>query len=74
MPADQTNRIAALARHFGLTQSAVTQWRSNGVPVRRMKAVRSFTGGEVTLEEMLPEPARTEGAPAVEVAEAVHVG
>lgn len=49
-------RLTALAAHFGLTQSAVSQWRSNGVPPQRMKAVREFTGGAVTLEEMLPDP------------------
>lgn len=48
-------RLTALAAHFGLTQSAVSQWRSNGVPVGRMKAVRDFTGGAVTLDEMLPD-------------------
>ena len=50
-------RLTALAEHFGLTQSAVSQWRSNGVPPGRMKAVRDFTSGAVTLDEMLPDPA-----------------
>ena len=50
-------RLTALAAHFGLTQSAVSQWRTNGVPPQRMKAVRDFTGGAVTLDDMLPEPA-----------------
>lgn len=49
-------RLTALAQHFELTQSAVSQWRVNGVPPGRMKAVRDFTGGAVTLEEMLPDP------------------
>lgn len=44
-----------MAQHFGLSQSAVSQWRSNGVPPARMKAVRDFTGGEVTLDDMLPD-------------------
>lgn len=48
-------RSARLAEHFELTRSAVTQWRSNGVPTDRMKAVRDFTGGEVTLDEMIPD-------------------
>ncbi|WP_034930830.1 YdaS family helix-turn-helix protein [Candidatus Accumulibacter vicinus] len=47
-------RLTALAAHFGLTQSAVSQWRANGVPPARMKAVREFTGGAVTLDDMLP--------------------
>jgi len=48
-------RLTALAAHFGLTQSAVSQWRTNGVPPARMKAVRDFTANEVTLDEMLPD-------------------
>jgi DNA-binding transcriptional regulator YdaS (Cro superfamily) len=47
-------RLAEMAAHFRVTQSAVCQWRTNGVPPARMKAVRDFTGGEVTLEDMLP--------------------
>lgn len=47
-------RLKALAEHFGLTLSAVSQWRANGVPVGRMRAVRAFTAGQVTLEDMLP--------------------
>jgi len=53
---NEVGRSARLANHFGVTPSAVTQWRSNGVPVERMKAVRDLTGGEVSIEEMLPEP------------------
>lgn len=48
-------RLTAMASHFGLTQSAVSQWRANGIPPGRMKAVRDFTGNEVTLDEMLPD-------------------
>lgn len=48
-------RAARLAEHFAVTPSAVTQWRSNGVPPDRMKAVRDFTDGDVTLEEMIPD-------------------
>ncbi len=47
-------RLTALATHFGLTQSAVSQWRAKGVPPARMKAVRDFSAGAVTLDEMLP--------------------
>lgn len=49
-------RASALAQHFDVTPAAVSQWKQNGVPVRLMKAVRDFTGGAVTLEEMVPEP------------------
>lgn len=54
----ETGRSAKLAAFFDVTPSAVTQWRSNGVPPERMKAVRDFTDGVVTLEEMLPDPPR----------------
>jgi len=48
-------RLTALAAYFGLTQSAVSQWRANGVPLHRMKAVRDFTSGAVSLDEMVPD-------------------
>ncbi len=51
----EVGRSARLASHFGLTPSAVTQWRTNGVPVHRMKAVRDFSHGEVSIEEMIPD-------------------
>lgn len=63
-------RLTALAQHFGLTQSAVSQWRTNGVPLGRMKAVRELTGGDVSLDEMVPDPAwpHPDGRPAIDVA------
>jgi DNA-binding transcriptional regulator YdaS (Cro superfamily) len=58
----ERGRLSKLAAHFELTQSAVSQWRTKGVPVDRMKAVRDFTSGAVTLEDMLPEPAERQEA------------
>lgn len=52
----EKGRAAALAAHFGKTPAAVSQWKTNGVPLHLMKPVRDFTGGAVTLEEMVPEP------------------
>jgi DNA-binding transcriptional regulator YdaS (Cro superfamily) len=52
---NEAGRAAKLASHFGRSASAVSQWRKNGVPVDFMKSVRDFTGGAVTLEEMIPE-------------------
>lgn len=52
----EKGRAAALAAHFGKTPAAISQWKSNGVPLGLMKAVRDFTGGAVTLEELVPEP------------------
>lgn len=64
----EKGRSAAMAAHFGRTRAAISQWRENGVPVGLMKSVRDFTGGEVTLEEMVPEPRPTpEPAPAEQV-------
>jgi len=57
-------RLTALAAHFGLTQSAVSQWRTNGVPPARMKAVRDFTASDVTLDEMLPDAGTAPTPPA----------
>lgn len=52
----EAGRAAAMAAHFRVSRSAVSQWKSNGVPLALMKRVREFTGGEVTLDEMVPEP------------------
>ena len=69
-------RLTALAAHFNLTQSAVSQWRSNGVPPKRMKAVRDFTGGAVSLEDMLeaddPAPAPAPVPPAAQAEPPAH--
>lgn len=51
----EVGRSSRIAQHFGVTPSAVTQWRTNGVPIDSMKEVRSFTNDEVSLEEMLDE-------------------
>lgn len=44
--------VKAMADHFGVTHSAVSQWRGNGVPLLHMQAVHEFTSGAVTLAEM----------------------
>lgn len=46
-------RQTALAGHLGVTQSAVSQWRQNGVPVRHMPAIARFTRRAVTIEDMV---------------------
>lgn len=51
----EKGRAAAMAAHFGKTRAAISQWKTDGVPLAHMKAVREFTGGAVTLEEMVPE-------------------
>lgn len=54
--AAEKGRAAAMAAHFNVSPAAVSQWKTNGVPLANMKAVRDYTAGEVTLEEMVPEP------------------
>lgn len=53
---DEPGRAAALAERFKVSRGAVSQWKTNGVPLAHMKAVRDFTKGVVTLEKMVPEP------------------
>lgn len=67
----EKGRSAALAEHFDRTPSAVSQWKRFGVPVDLMKAVRDFTGGAVTLEEMVPESAQLPD-PAIKKPEGEH--
>lgn len=51
---EEKGRLTTMAEHFGVTKSAISQWQRNGVPKRWMKAVREYTEGAVTLEEMVP--------------------
>lgn len=51
----EKGRAAALASRFDVTPAAISQWKKNGVPLAHMKAVRDFTNGAVSLEEMVPE-------------------
>jgi DNA-binding transcriptional regulator YdaS (Cro superfamily) len=50
----ERGRMSLMAVHFGVTTSAISQWRS-GVPPSKMKAVRAFTKGAVTLDDMVPD-------------------
>jgi DNA-binding Xre family transcriptional regulator len=56
--AAEKGRLTKLAQHFGLTLSAVSQWKANGVPVDHMRAVCELTDGAVGLEDMVPEAAK----------------
>lgn len=62
----ERGRVALVADRFAISMSAVTQWRTNGVPVDRMRDLSSLTNGDVPLEGMLPpihpEPSRAEAA------------
>lgn len=52
---ESPGRATDAARHFQVTPSAISQWAAKGVPVARMKAVRDFTAGAVSLEELVPD-------------------
>jgi DNA-binding transcriptional regulator YdaS (Cro superfamily) len=67
-----SGKALALAEHIGVSVSAVSQWKTNGVPLAHMKAVRDFTGGEVSLEEMVPDPAVELSPAAVKVIETLR--
>jgi hypothetical protein len=53
----QRGRATLIAEHFDISMSAITQWRTNGVPIDRMFAVRDLTHGAVSLEEMVEHAA-----------------
>jgi len=50
-------RHAALAAHLGLSRGRITQIADRGVPIKYLIAVRGFTKGAVTLEEMAAQRA-----------------
>ena len=50
----RAGRSTAMAKHFGRTQSAICQWKTNGVPRSLIRDVLAFTGGEVSLNDMVP--------------------
>jgi hypothetical protein len=49
----ERGRPTLMAAHFNVSISAVTQWRTNGVPVDRMLDVRELTDGAISLDEMV---------------------
>ena len=49
----ERGRYKALADDLGLTVGRVSQMARDGVPKAHLIAVRDFTGGEVSIEEML---------------------
>jgi hypothetical protein len=70
----ESGRMTAMAERFGVNKTAVWGWKVHGVPTARMKAVRDFTGGAVTLEDMVPDPQESQhpaGRPVIDVARPV---
>jgi hypothetical protein len=49
----EIGRPTRTAEHFGVSRSAVSQWRKIGVPRKFMLGVRDYSRGAVTLEEMV---------------------
>lgn len=56
----ERGRLTMVADHFGVTPSAVSQWRANGVPVRLIPVVHELTNSDVPLEELVRRPKRSE--------------
>lgn len=54
-------RAAAMAAHFGVSESAINQWKGK-VPTRRILAVAAYTSNEVSVEEMLAPCAEPSGS------------
>lgn len=52
---DGQGRAARLAAHFGVTRSAVSQWRVNGAPAPYLRAISEFSGGAVSVDELLAD-------------------
>lgn len=46
-------RLSEVAEHFDVSLSAVTQWKTNGVPLDRMFAVRDLSEGVVSIDDMV---------------------
>lgn len=51
---EETGRASAMAAHFGVHRSFISQWRSGEIPVKYMRDVVSYTGGAVTLNDLVP--------------------
>jgi DNA-binding transcriptional regulator YdaS (Cro superfamily) len=46
-------RATATAEHFGVSVSAVSQWRGRGAPVRFWRLISKWTEGAVSVDELL---------------------
>ena len=64
---EERGRGVALAAHLGVDKSMVSQMAGEGehairVPPTHYRAIRNFTNGAVTLEDLLPDPVRAVAA------------
>lgn len=59
----EVGRATALGEHMEASKSSVSQWKSNGAPVHLLRRISDFTGGAVSIEELLADiEARKESA------------
>lgn len=47
--------LSGLAAALGISRGAVSQWKTNGVPVCRCIAIELLTAGAVTRKELRPD-------------------
>lgn len=52
----EQGRAISVAEHFKVSQSAVSQWRTNGVPRRLIVEMHEFTNRKVSLAELVRKP------------------
>lgn len=52
---DEQGRAKRLADLFKVTPAAVSQWRVKGAPASYLRAISEFSGGEVTVEDLLAD-------------------
>jgi len=62
----ERGRQKALASFLGIDKSAITHWKTNGVPREHMLDVRAYSQGAVSLEEMLEDHRRVDCLPSVD--------
>ncbi|MDA8522009.1 hypothetical protein [Acidovorax sp. NCPPB 4044] len=64
----ERGRYASMAQHLGVTAGRMSQIADDGVPNKYMLAVRDFTAGSVSLEEMVADRTPELAAPTKESA------
>jgi hypothetical protein len=58
----ERGRASEVAARFKVSISAVSQWRTNGVPTDNILEVHKLSDGAVSLEELLSRPGRAQPA------------
>lgn len=52
---EEEGRATRLAAEFGVSKSAVSQWRSGGAPVRCFRRIVELSEGLVTLDDLVKD-------------------